>query len=569
MEAAKETKPPIATPADSPPTEQAELASSPQPPAENEKSEADENALERNSSAAPSEEPEYPGSAQVAVIMACILGAIFLMSLDRTIIATAIPRMTDEFHSIQDIGWYGSAFMVTTCCFQLLWGKVYTFYPAKYVFLALLGLFEVGSAICGAAPSSLVFIIGRAVAGMGSAGILSGAIVLMMGAVPLAKRPLYNGFFSAVLGTPSVVGPLLGGAFTSRVSWRWCFFINLPIGGAAMVVIFFALKPAPAAVPGLTARQQLAKLDLLGELFLFPSLICLLLALQWGGITYDWNSWRIILLLVLFAVCLVAFVVVEVLRQENATIHLEVIKNRTVVSAMRYVFCLASTMFLLIYYLPIWFQAIQGKSAVDSGVATLPLVISLVVASTLSGQLVGRLGYYTPFTMLSSVLMPVGAGGSFRRSKSTRAAGAGSDSRSSSASASAWPPARPDRRTDGSPEEARPGGGLARLLLPAARGRHIRVRRPERAQRQALIEGLTDAVKDLDPQTIVSTGATALRDVLPAADLPTVLVKYNEAIRWVFVVGAVTASLSALGSFTLEWKSVKGDEKPKLPAKDE
>ncbi|KAK1967303.1 hypothetical protein LY78DRAFT_656402, partial [Colletotrichum sublineola] len=162
-----------------------------------------------------------------------------------------------------------------------------------------------------------------------------------------------------------------------------------------MVVIFFALKPTPAAVPGLTIRQQLAKLDLLGELFLFLSLVCLLLALQWGGITYDWNSWRVILLLVIFALCLVAFIVAEVMRQEHATIQLEVIKNRTVISAMWYMFCLASTMLLLIYYLPIWFQVIQAKSAVQSGIATLPLVISLVVASTLSGQLVGRLGYYT------------------------------------------------------------------------------------------------------------------------------------------------------------------------------
>ncbi|KAK2024182.1 major facilitator superfamily transporter [Colletotrichum zoysiae] len=568
MEAAKETKSPIIIPANSPPTEQGEVASSSQPSVDNEKTEANDNVLERHSSIVPSEEPEYPGSAQVAVIMACILSAIFLMSLDRTIIATAIPRMTDEFHSIQDIGWYGSAFMVTTCCFQLLWGKVYTFYPAKYVFLALLGLFEIGSAICGAAPSSLVFIIGRAVAGMGSAGILSGAIVLMMGAVPLAKRPLYNGFFSAVLGTSSVVGPLLGGAFTSRVSWRWCFFINLPIGGAAMVVIFFALKPTPAAVPGLTLRQQLEKLDLLGELFLFPSLICLLLALQWGGITYDWNSWRVILLLVLFAVCLVAFIVVEVLRQQNATIQLEVIKNRTVISAMWYMFRLASTMLLLIYYLPIWFQAIQGKSAVDSGIATLPLVISLVIASTLSGQLVGRLGYYTPFTMLSSVLMPLGAG-----LLSTFKVNTGSGS---------W---------IGFQIILGFGIGLGlqhgpiavqtvlqRKHVPMAvslvffcqqLGGAIFVSVGQNVLNSKLIEGLTDAIKDLDPQTIVNTGATALRDVLPAADLPIVLVKYNEAIRWVFIVGAVTASLSALGSFTLEWKSVKGDEKSKPTGKDE
>lgn len=251
-----------------------------------------------------SAEPEYPGPVQVALIMTCILCAIFIMSLvsstlppyllvgaaalhrsrfqnkppcntqDRTIISTAIPQITDEFNSLDDIGWYGSAFMVTACCFQLLWGKVYGFYPAKYVFLALVLLFEVGSVICAAALNSRAFILGRAIAGMGSAGIMSGAIVLMMSAVTLHKRPPYNGFFSAVLGVSSVAGPLLGGAFTSNVSWRWCFYINLPIGGAAMLVILLALKPAPAMHPGLTLRQQLAKLDLLGELFLFSALVC-------------------------------------------------------------------------------------------------------------------------------------------------------------------------------------------------------------------------------------------------------------------------------------------------------
>ncbi|KND91004.1 putative HC-toxin efflux carrier TOXA [Tolypocladium ophioglossoides CBS 100239] len=523
--------------------------------------EADENALTPQLSAAPSEEPEYPGGVQVALIMTCILCAIFLMSLDRTIIATAIPTMTDEFNSINDIGWYGSAFMLTTSCFQLLWGKVYTFYPAKYVFLALLGLFEVGSAICGAAPNSIAFIIGRAVAGMGSAGILSGAIVLMISAVPLAKRPLYNGFFSAVLGTSSVVGPLLGGAFASNVSWRWCFYINLPIGGAAMLVILLTLKATPPAAPGLTIRQQLTKLDLLGEFFLFPSLICLLLALQWGGSTYHWNSWRIILLFVLFGICLIAFIVVEVLRQETATIQLRVIKNRSVISAMWYMFCLASTMLLFIYYLPIWLQAIEGKSAVQSGIDTLPFVISLVVASTLSGQLVGRLGYYTPFTMLSSCLMPVGAGliSTFKVDTSTGmwigyqillGFGIGLGLQHGPIAVQTVL------------ERKDVPMGVSLVFFCQQLGGAIFVSVGQNVLNTKLISGLVSVVKDLDPQTIVNTGATTLRNVVPAADLPAVLVMYNEALRWVFIVGAVMASLSALGSFTLEWRSVKGKPGP-------
>ncbi|KAF9766434.1 hypothetical protein IL306_001169 [Fusarium sp. DS 682] len=522
---------------------------------------------------------EYPGGAQVAIIMACILSAIFLMSLvrksvvqvlaeskDRTIIATAIPRMTDEFHSIQDIGWYGSAFMVTTCCFQLLWGKIYTFYPPKYVFLGVLGLFEVGSAICGAAPNSISFIIGRAVAGTGSAGILSGAITLMMSAVPLAKRPLYNGFFSVVLGASSVVGPILGGAFTTHASWRWCFYINLPIGGLAMIVILFALKPTPPAAPGLTIQQQLAKLDLLGELFLIPSLVCLLLALEWGGREYPWNSWRVIVLFVMFGVCMVAFIVAEITRQENATIQLRVIKNRTVISAMWYMFCLASTMLLLIYFMPIWFQVIKGRSAIGSGVDTLPFVISLVAASLLSGQLVGRLGYYTPFTMLSSCLMPIGAGliSTFKVDTSTGkwigyqiilGFGIGLGLQHGPIAVQTVLK-RPDIPV-----------AVSLVFFCQQLGGAIFVSVGQTVLSTRLVATLPDIIKGLDPHKIVNTGATALRDSVSAADLPKVLVAYNRALSWVFIVGAIMAALSALGSFALEWKSVKSEEK-KPPSSD-
>ncbi|KAG9240036.1 putative efflux pump antibiotic resistance protein [Calycina marina] len=550
------------------PTDANEKAASASPVVEKrDEDHGDEELGDKENALAPqrSAEPEYPGPASVAVIMACILSAIFLMSLDRTIIATAIPRITDEFNSLDDVGWYGSAFMLTTSCFQLLWGRIYTFYPVKYVFLVVLAIFEVGSAISGAAPNSLSFIIGRAVAGVGSAGIITGAMMLMMPTVPLAKRPLYNGFFSAVLGTSSVVGPLIGGAFTSNVTWRWCFFINLPIGGVAMLTILFALKPAPPMTPGLTIRQQLGKLDLLGELFLFPCLICLLLALQWGGSTYAWSSWRIILLFVLFGVCLVAFIVTQILRPETATIQSSVITNRSVISAMWFMFSLSSTMLLITYYLPIWFQATKGKSPVTSGIDTLPLVISLTLASTLSGQLVGRFGYYTPFTMLSSCVLAVGAGliSTFKVDTSTGmwigyqiilGSGIGLGLQHAPIAIQTVL-----QRKD-------IPMGIALVFFCQQLGGAIFVSVGQNVFNNKLIHGLATIANDVDPTTIIGAGATGFRTIVPTADLHKVLVVYNNALSWTFIVGVIMASLSALGSFTLEWKSVKDDDGP--PSED-
>jgi MFS family permease len=147
--------------------------------------------------------------------------ALFLVALDRTILATAVPRITDEFKSLGDIGWYASSYMLTTSCAQLIFGRIYKHYDMKWTFLISIIFFEIGSAICGAAPNSPSFIAGRAIAGAASAGIFSGCMMIMIPMIPLAKRPMFQGLFGMVFGLASVLGPLIGGGFTASISWRY------------------------------------------------------------------------------------------------------------------------------------------------------------------------------------------------------------------------------------------------------------------------------------------------------------------------------------------------------------
>lgn len=176
------------------------------------------------------ENVEYPTGIKFAVITASLCLAVFLMALDNTIIATAIPKITDEFKSLDDVGWYASSYLLTTCALQLFFGKLYTFYSIKWTFLVSIGIFEVGSLVCGIAPSSIILIVGRAVAGIGSAGLFCGALVIIAYTVPMAKRPAYTGIIGACYGIASIAGPLLGECTivsaifkqTTNRSYRWC-----------------------------------------------------------------------------------------------------------------------------------------------------------------------------------------------------------------------------------------------------------------------------------------------------------------------------------------------------------
>jgi MFS family permease len=301
----------------------------------------------------PGDDYEYPTKWKLALITIALCLAVFCMALDNTIIATAIPRITDQFHALSDIGWYISVYLLTTCAFQLIFGKIYAYYSIKWVFMTALFIFELGSLICAVAPSSTALIFGRAIAGLGSAGIFTGAILIVSYTVPLASRPLYMGMIGGMYGIASVAGPLMGGAFTDNphLTWRWCFYINLPFGGITALFLFLFFKsPHREKAMGKSFLQKLDQMDLPGTGFFMPGVVCLLLALQWGGSKYEWKSWRIILLLVFAGVLLTGFVILQVVRGEKSTVPPRVFKNRNIWGAATFAACLGAAFFVILYY---------------------------------------------------------------------------------------------------------------------------------------------------------------------------------------------------------------------------
>ncbi|KAM5385185.1 hypothetical protein ACJZ2D_001146 [Fusarium nematophilum] len=463
----------------------------------------------------------YPHGLRLFLLAGASIMGVFLISLDQTVVGTAIPKITDEFGGLYDVSCLGQGLQVL---------------DLKKTFILSIVIFEVGSLICGAAPNSKTLIVGRTIAGRGAQ-------------VP----PCADGFIGLTYGVASALGPLLGSVFTDKVTWRWCFYINLPIGGVTVVVVFVFYQLPNAARPlAVGLGTKLWHMDPIGIVLAMAAITYFILGLQYAGTSLSWSSSEVVGLLVGFGAISIALVLWETYLDDYSMLIPRLFKKRAIWSIAPYQFLFMGSLILLAYYLPIYFQSIRGASPIDSGVYNLPMVISVGIFCVIGGMVVSKTGHATPSMFAGAAVATIGIGLLYTLDLDTPVGKwIGYQILTGSAIAFSVQNALNIAQANVGSEDL--AAVVANIYFFQTVGGAFSTPAGQAAFVNQMMARLASDALTVDPGLVIATGATQLRSIFTPEELPGILLAYMHGLRAVFALGIAMAGVSCLATVFIPW----------------
>lgn len=326
--------------------------------------------------------------------------SMLLSSLDQTIVSTAMPTIVQELHGLEHFTWVFTSYMLGSTVTIPIYGKLSDMFGRRNLYLLGIIIFLAGSILCGISGDMTQLIIFRAIQGIGGGAMMVNSFAIIGEVFPPAERGKFQGIIGGVFGLSSVGGPLLGGWITDHTTWRWIFYVNIPIGIIALIIL-------SASLPKIKARFRDKKIDWFGALFITTTLVPLLLSLVWGGSVYAWLSWQIIGAMLVSLVSLLIFIRIEH-KVENPILSPSLFRNRVFVVSVVALFLTTMGMFGAIIYIPVFSQGVIGTSATDAGLLLTPLMLSLVITSVISGRIISKTGKYKILAILGTATIVTG-----------------------------------------------------------------------------------------------------------------------------------------------------------------